>query len=172
MVVMHGHRRWALVAVSGAVWLATGSSPRGVAGAGDDPPPLAGPVTLPARADRAASVSPLHEALSDSARAADRVQVSKVPPPPIAERPTTARPDARAQWVAGYWGWDPVRDDFVWVSGRWVVPPPGRIWVNGRWERDARGWTRVAGVWSPRRARARARARARGRRLAQGRSAA
>ena len=146
MVNMH-IGRW--VVFSGVVWLAAGSSLR--AAVGDDPPPLAGPVTSVARADRAASLPPLHEALSDSEHPADRILVTKAPPPPIAERPTSAPPDARAQWVAGYWGWDPARDDFVWVGGRWVVPPPGRIWVNGRWERDARGWTRVAGVWSPRR---------------------
>jgi hypothetical protein len=79
------------------------------------------------------------------------IRVSKTPPPPIAEQPVPRGNDARAQWIAGYWGWDPGRDDFVWVSGVWLVAPADRIWINGRWERDATGWTRIAGVWSPRR---------------------
>ena len=60
------------------------------------------------------------------------------------------RPDARAQWIEGYWEWEDSRHDFVWVTGTWRVAPPGRLWVNGYWKRDDQGWYRVAGFWSDR----------------------
>ena len=44
----------------------------------------------------------------------------------------------------------PGRNDFVWVTGTWRVPPPGRFWVNGYWKRDDKGWYRVPGFWSER----------------------
>ena len=44
----------------------------------------------------------------------------------------------------------PSRKDFVWVTGTWRVPPPGRFWVNGYWKRDDKGWYRVPGFWSER----------------------
>jgi hypothetical protein len=92
----------------------------------------------------------LHEAFQAPGTRADRVHVPKSPPPPIADRPTNDRPDPRAQWVSGYWAWDPARKDFVWVSGTWRIPPNDSIWVGGRWMRDADGWYRVPGVWSRR----------------------
>ena len=39
---------------------------------------------------------------------------------------------------------------YVWVTGTWRVPPPGRFWVNGYWKRDDQGWYRVPGFWSER----------------------
>ena len=60
------------------------------------------------------------------------------------------RPSANAQWIEGYWEWDAGRKDFVWVTGTWRVPPPGRFWVNGYWKRDEQGWYRVPGFWSDR----------------------
>ncbi len=79
-----------------------------------------------------------------------RVYAPKAPPATIVERPSGARPDRRAQWIAGYWAWDGDRDDFVWVGGSWQVPPPGSIWVAGRWNRDAGGWYWVPGLWTRR----------------------
>jgi hypothetical protein len=74
-----------------------------------------------------------------------RIYAPQQPPAPIAERPSGRRPGARAQWVPGYWEWDPAAREFVWMAGVWQVPPRGMIWVA----QD--GWYRVAGQWSPRR---------------------
>ena len=79
-----------------------------------------------------------------------RVYAPKAPPAPIVERPSGARPDRSARWIAGYWAWETARGDFVWVGGSWQVPPAGSIWVAGRWNRDADGWDRAPGMWSRR----------------------
>ena len=44
----------------------------------------------------------------------------------------------------------PGQNDYVWVTGTWRDPPPGRFWVNGYWKRDDKGWYRVPGFWSDR----------------------
>src|SRR5262249_45391578 len=89
-------------------------------------------------------------ALGEAEAADGRVRVPKAPPAPIVERPSRDRPDPRAQWIPGYWEWDPSRDDFVWVGGPWQIPPAGMIWVAGRWIQDAGGWFWVPGSWGPR----------------------
>jgi hypothetical protein len=66
----------------------------------------------------------------------------------IAERPGAQRPGPDARWIEGYWDWDRGREEFAWVTGTWLVPPPGEFWVNGYWRRDAKGWYRVPGFWS------------------------
>ncbi|HEX8200385.1 MAG TPA: hypothetical protein VF590_07855, partial [Isosphaeraceae bacterium] len=133
-----------------------------------DPPPVAPPVAAqerPAAGPVAAAAlpgddpgpvkplaeGPLHEAFLSPARDAEPEHVDKAPPPPIQERPGVDRPSPQAEWIGGYWQWDEGRRDFVWVTGTWRVPPPGRFWVNGYWKRDERGWFRVAGFWSDRR---------------------
>src|SRR5262249_59769940 len=52
------------------------------------------------------------------------------------------------QWIPGYWGWDEDRNDFVWVSGFWRVPPPSRQWVPGHWVQVAGGWQWTPGFWA------------------------
>lgn len=96
--------------------------------------------------------APLHDALRLSETKTDSKpeRAPKSPPPPVAERPSSDPPDPNARWFGGYWSWDPARDDFIWVSGAWRVPPADSIWVEGRWRRDADGWYRVPGVWSRR----------------------
>jgi hypothetical protein len=93
---------------------------------------------------------PLHEAFLSPAKNEDPQHVDKTPPQPITERPGVDSPDPKAQWIEGYWDWDPSRNDFSWVTGTWRVPPPGRFWVNGYWKRDDDGWFRVPGFWSDR----------------------
>jgi hypothetical protein len=114
----------------------------------EEPPALEAPITVPALE------TPTHEALRSDWTAPAPLRAPNAPPPPVAERPGADRPGPDAVWVPGYWSWDAKAQDFAWVDGAWVVPPPGMIWVNGRWERDDRGWTRVAGSWSPRQRRA------------------
>src|SRR5512135_2103837 len=136
---------------SGESWVWAQSGPEG-------PPALESPVagTAPRPdAPRVGAAAPetggtLHEAFQAPGSRTRQVRAPKSPPPLIADRPTADQPDPRAQWVAGYWTWDPARGDFVWVAGAWRVPPRGAIWVGGRWRRDADGWYRVPGFWSRR----------------------
>ena len=93
---------------------------------------------------------PLHEAFLSPAKDREPFHIDKSPPAPIVERPGVDAPSPNAQWIEGYWDWDQTRKDFVWVTGTWRVPPPGRFWVNGYWKRDDQGWYRVSGFWSDR----------------------
>ena len=95
-----------------------------------------------------AEMSPPHEALQVSGAPRDPERIAKAPPAMIAERPGAQRPGPDARWIEGYWDWDRGREEFAWVTGTWLVPPPGEFWVNGYWRRDAKGWYRVSGFWS------------------------
>ena len=94
-----------------------------------------------------------HDALRapETRRRPDRVYAPKQPPASIAERPSGARPQRQAEWVGGYWDWDPARAEFFWMGGLWQVRPPGSIWIASRWMRDQNGWYRTPGFWSSRR---------------------
>ena len=148
-----------------AVALAVLVGPLVARAAADDPPPLVAPREAPPPVVDAPAVplqdegrplgddpaeGPVHEALRPPGAGAEPVRVAKAPPPPIVERPGADRPSPEALWIKGYWGWDPARDQFVWVTGVWRVPPPGQLWVDGSWRRDATGWVRVPGTWSDR----------------------
>lgn len=154
--------RWRRVVVGGMI-LGAGWGSVGLAAWGqsvpDGPPALEAPVggdeLMPATATPPASAKPatevpLHEVFLPSGTVSARVHSSKPPPSPIIERPTANRPGPLASWVPGYWAWSQSGDDFVWVSGTWRVPPRDQVWVNGQWVRDAKGWARVPGSWSPR----------------------
>jgi WXXGXW repeat (2 copies) len=81
-----------------------------------------------------------------AALAGVRVYVRVGPPRAVVEvRP--AAPGPRYVWVAGYHRWDGAA--YVWVPGRWVVPPPHRrVWVTGHWaHRPRHGWYWVDGRW-------------------------
>ncbi len=93
---------------------------------------------------------PLHEAFAEPI-VADPVPgfiVAVEPPPPINELMPEFRPDGDdAIWIAGYWGWDEQREDFIWISGVYRVPPIGHQWVPGYWHQIAEGWQWVQGFW-------------------------
>ncbi|AMV36807.1 hypothetical protein [Planctomyces sp. SH-PL62] len=93
---------------------------------------------------------PLHEAFLSPRRDQAPPLVTRSPLPPVVERPAVEAPNGEARWIGGYWDWDSSRDDFVWVTGTWRVPPPGRFWVNGFWKREEDGWRRTPGFWSDR----------------------
>jgi WXXGXW repeat (2 copies) len=93
---------------------------------------------------------PLHEAFLSPRKDRQPLHTVKAPPPPLSERPAVDPPSTSAEWIEGYWEWDPGRSDYLWVTGTWRVPPPGRFWVNGFWKRDDQGWYRVPGFWSER----------------------
>src|SRR5262249_21405004 len=95
---------------------------------------------------------PIHEAFAEPVNgqpAPNRV-VEKEPPPLIEEQPPDQRPAGdNVQWIGGYWAWGDARNDFLWVSGFWRTPPPGRTWVPGSWRGANGGFQWVSGYWTP-----------------------
>jgi hypothetical protein len=76
--------------------------------------------------------------------------VEKEPPRPVEEMPPDQKPaGANVQWIPGYWSWDQARSDFLWISGVWREPPPGRQWVPGYWHQVQGGFQWVPGAWVP-----------------------
>ncbi len=74
--------------------------------------------------------------------------VPKKPPAPVAEMPPAEKPDGNVIWIGGYWAWDDDRSDFLWVSGVWRTPPPGKKWVAGYWREGTAGCQWVPGFWT------------------------
>src|SRR5579871_4225498 len=75
---------------------------------------------------------PVHEAFAEAVDANPQATpaVSKKPPEPIPELPPEQKPEGdKVEWISGYWAWDADRNDYIWVSGFWRTPPPGRVWV-------------------------------------------
>src|SRR5436190_21270233 len=94
---------------------------------------------------------PVHEAFvqRNEVKPEIGVAIGKEPPPPLPERPPEQRPDnPNLTWIPGYWAWDSNRNDFVWVSGTFRDPPPGRRWVPGYWANTPAGWRWAAGFWA------------------------
>ncbi len=99
---------------------------------------------------------PVHEAFAATLEVQkDAVVVRKVPPDAIEELPPDQKPDGdNVQWLPGYWHYDEEREDFIWISGFWRVPPPGRVWVAGSWREVRGGHQWVHGFWQEARAEA------------------
>ena len=56
------------------------------------------------------------------------------------------RPSRRRVWIAGHWTHRHGR--FVWVRGRWAVPPRrAAVYVRPVWKPHAGGYILVGGVW-------------------------
>ncbi|MBL8798221.1 MAG: YXWGXW repeat-containing protein [Planctomycetia bacterium] len=94
---------------------------------------------------------PVHEAFADQANGKSKPApvTAKQPPEPIEELPPDQKPDGdNVQWLPGYWAFDEESNDFLWVSGFWRVPPPGRQWVPGHWNQAAGGWQWAPGFWA------------------------
>ena len=75
-----------------------------------------------------------------------RVYIRVGPPTAIVETRTVA-PSPRHVWIAGYHRWD--GQAYVWVPGRWDLPPAGhRAWAVGHWTHHRRnGWYWIDGHW-------------------------
>lgn len=72
--------------------------------------------------------------------------VVRVGPPPVVIEHPGPRPHPGWAWVAGYHRWDGAR--YVWVPGRWVMPPrPRAVWVPGHWRRRPDGYVWIEGHW-------------------------
>lgn len=94
---------------------------------------------------------PVHEAYAEPVTSQPQATpvVAKQPPDPIDEVPAEQKPEGQdVQWIPGYWAFDEDRDDFLWVSGFWRVPPPDRRWLPGHWNQVEGGWQWVPGLWA------------------------
>lgn len=73
------------------------------------------------------------------------VVVQHEPPAPVVET-VPVRPGPRYVWTGGYWACE--RNGWVWVSGRWVLPPrAGAVYVPPRWERHGAEFHFSVGAW-------------------------
>jgi hypothetical protein len=93
---------------------------------------------------------PIHEAFAEAVALNPEpgIVVPKAPPDPIEEIPPELKPAGGVEWIPGYWAWDDDRNDFIWVSGIWRVPPPGRQWIPGYWEPVNEGYQWISGYWA------------------------
>jgi len=94
---------------------------------------------------------PVHEAFAEPSSTDTKpgIVVPKSPPNPVQEIPPE-RDDLEegSQWISGYWAWDDDRNDFIWISGIYRVPPPGREWVPGSWVEVEQGYQWISGYWA------------------------
>src|SRR5581483_3926359 len=95
---------------------------------------------------------PVHEAYASavSTQPAPGLLAPRQPPAPIEELPPDQKPEGdNVQWMPGYWQWDEDKQDYLWVSGFWRVPPPNRTWVPGTWQQaEGSQWQRTGGFWN------------------------
>ena len=63
-------------------------------------------------------------------------------------RPIRSPQGEHIVWMPGYWSWDEERKDYLWVSGFWRSPPPGRQWTPGHWKDTTGGWQWAPGFWA------------------------
>ncbi|HWG43353.1 MAG TPA: hypothetical protein VN688_11260 [Gemmataceae bacterium] len=113
------------------------------------PPPPAAPT--PQDGVDVMARGPVHEAYAEptETRPQPSPLIEKQPPAPINELPPDQKPDGdNVQWIPGYWSWDQDQNDYLWVSGFWRTPPPGRQWMPGTWQQVEGGWHWVAGFWA------------------------
>jgi hypothetical protein len=72
--------------------------------------------------------------------------VVKVAPPAAVVETRPAAPGPNYVWINGYQSWN--GSAYVWVPGRWDVPPRAHArWVAHRWVKRGGGWVMVEGHW-------------------------
>lgn len=75
------------------------------------------------------------------------IVVTQPPPPPA--RPSevmTVQPSTEMVWVAGFWRY--TGQEYLWVRGRWEIPPPNCSgFVSPHWQRRGGGYSYVQGYW-------------------------
>jgi len=72
--------------------------------------------------------------------------VIRIGPPAAIVETRPVAPGANYVWIPGYHNY--VNGAYVWVPGRWEVPPRARArWVAHRWVRRHGGWVLVEGRW-------------------------
>jgi len=72
--------------------------------------------------------------------------ITERPPDPITELEPMQN-DPETIWIPGYWSWSQSHHAFLWVSGIWRRPPPGRHWVSGYWKKRGDDWVWFRGYW-------------------------
>src|SRR5260370_39878278 len=113
--------------------------------------PLADLTALKEKGIEVLDKGPVHEAFAQPGVKNPKPgpMVHKQPPKAIEELPPEQEPEGdNVQWIKGYWAWDAERNDFIWVSGFWRVPPPNRNWVAGSWVQVDDGWQWSPGYWA------------------------
>jgi hypothetical protein len=107
-------------------------------------------VQIPENDVQVLTSGPIHEAFAEpvALNPEPGIVVPKAPPARVEEIPPEQKPVGDAQWIPGYWAWDGDKDDFIWVSGIWRVPPPDRQWVVGYWEPVSNGYQWISGYWA------------------------
>lgn len=112
------------------------------------PPPEADLPPVPKGVDVLAR-GPVHEAFATPTVDPKPAPLCpKQPPAPLEEMAPEERPDGNVVWIGGYWAWDDEARDFLWVSGCWRSPPPGKEWVAGYWRETGGQWQWVSGFWA------------------------
>lgn len=94
---------------------------------------------------------PVHEAFAGlvSYNPEPGVVVKTPPPELIEEIPPEEKPEGDdVAWIPGYWAWDDERNGYLWISGTWRVPPPGREWMAGYWRDTGDGFQWISGYWA------------------------
>jgi hypothetical protein len=91
---------------------------------------------------------PVHEALVPPVTGVTAIEAIETAPPALVTERVPEHQDPQAIWIPGYWAWEPEREDFLWVTGVWRRPPPGRHWVGGYWKQYDEGWVWARGFWS------------------------
>ena len=67
-------------------------------------------------------------------------------PPAVRVETQTVSPGPTYVWTRGHWRW--TGNNYVWVSGAWVVRPrTTAVWVEGHWAQRGAGYLWVAGHW-------------------------
>ena len=141
-----GGQGFLAASILGAIGAALASSSS--AQQGPPPPP---PTPVVDAGPEVLTRGPVHEAFAEPVVFDPRPGpvVPKAPPAPIEEMPPDQKPEGPdVRWISGYWSFDDARGDFLWVSGIWREPPPGRDWVPGYWtEVQDGGYQWVPGTW-------------------------
>jgi hypothetical protein len=93
---------------------------------------------------------PIHEAFAEAVALDPEPGIVAPKPSPalIDEIPPEQKPEGDVQWIPGYWAWDDERNEYIWVSGIWRVPPPGRQWIPGYWTPAEQGYQWISGYWA------------------------
>src|SRR5215471_4572231 len=93
---------------------------------------------------------PIHEAYATSITQSPAAGplIPKAPPQPIEELPPDQKPEGEnIQWIPGYFAWEDDKSDYIWISGFWRQPPPGRQWMPGAWRQEGNSWQWTSGFW-------------------------
>jgi hypothetical protein len=130
------------IALPAALLPAQQEQPAAPPAADAEPPPVPKGVEVLAR-------GPVHEAFASLAtEPTPSKPVAKKPRKALDELPPADKPEGNVQWISGYWAWDDERSDFLWVSGVWRSPPPGKQWIAGYWREEGEQWQWVPGFWT------------------------